>query len=305
MPCKLQRRAAGTREARRIVGQDIAKARAALKSRRLSDSSIHRARKSIKKARAMWRLLREVLPSATYRQMNMQLRAAGRPLGAARDAKILIVALDRVLEMGRGPAAAHPLQRFRRMLMQNGNAIKRDALMRANGVKLARRALTTAYQQVKSVPVGGRNRSVLGKGLRQVYRHGRRLQRKVQSDRRAECLHEWRKQVQYLRHQLTVLKPLWRGPIGKLADEADRLSECLGDDHDLVVLRAQVLANRDAFPTALDQTRILAAIDRSRDDLQQTAIMLGALIYEEKPAQFGARFADYWREWHRSRRRGG
>jgi hypothetical protein len=90
-----------------------------------------------------------------------------------------------------------------------------------------------------------------------------------------------------------------------LADEADRLSECLGDDHDLVVLRAQVLANRDTFATALHQTKILAAIDRSRDDLQQTAIMLGALIYEEKPAQFGARFEDYWREWHRSRRRGG
>jgi CHAD domain-containing protein len=154
MPGTLQRHAAGTREARRIVGQDIAKARAALKSRRLSDSSIHRARKSIKKARAVWRLLREALPSATYRQMNMQLRDAGRPLGAARDAKILIVALDS-LKMGCGPAAAHHLQRFRRLLIQNGNAIKRDVLMSATGVKLARRALTTAYQQVKRVPGEG------------------------------------------------------------------------------------------------------------------------------------------------------
>jgi CHAD domain-containing protein len=305
MPGKLQRRAAGTREARRIVGQDIAEARAALRNRRLSDSSIHRARQSIKKARAVWRLLRAALPSTTYRQLNLQLRDAGRPLGAARDAKILIVALDRVVKIGRDPAAAHPLQRFRRLLVQNGNAIKRDFLMRAAGVKLARRALTTAYQKVKSVPVGRRNWSVLGKGLRRVYRHGRRLQRKVQSDRRAECLHEWRKQVKYLRHQLTVLKPLWKGPIGKLAHEADRLSECLGDDHDLVVLRAQVLAHNDTIPTALHQIKILAAIDRAREQLQQTAIILGALIYEEKPAQFGARFGDYWRAWHRSRRRGG
>jgi CHAD domain-containing protein len=305
MPAELQRRAAGTREALRIVGQEIAKARAALKGRSLSDSSIHRARRSIKKARAVWRLLRAALPRAIYRPTNTQLRDADRPLGAARDAKILIVALDRVLKMGRGPAAAHPVQRFRRTLMQNGNAIKRDVLLRVSGVKLARRALTTAYQRVRSAPVGRRNWSVLGKGLKRVYRHGRRLQRKVQFDRRAACLHAWRKQVKYLRHQLTVLKPLWRGPIGKFAHEADRLSECLGEDHDLVVLRAQVLANRDTFSTALQRTQILAAIDRSRADLQRTAIMLGALIYEEKPTQFAARFGDYWREWRRARRRGG
>jgi hypothetical protein len=33
--------------------------------------------------------------------------------------------------------------------------------------------------------------------------------------------------------------------------------------------------------------------------------MLGALIYEEKPTQFAARFGDYWREWRRARHRGG
>jgi CHAD domain-containing protein len=303
MPGKLQRSASGTQEARRIVSEHIAAARDALKSEKLTDSSIHEARKSISRARAVWRLLRTAIPAASYRKTNAQLRDAGRPLGAARDAKILPGALDKVLKTVRGRSAIARVQRFRRALLQNGNAVKREVLMRASGVELARQILATVYPQVKRVRVGGRNWSVLGKGLKRAYRHGRRLQRAAQANRSAELLHEWRKQVKYLRHQLTFLKPLWRGPMRELADQADRLSECLGDDHDLVVLRAHVRANRETFTTARQEADILAAIEHCREQLQQAALARGALIYEEKAAQFVDRIGAYCRQWRHSSRR--
>jgi CHAD domain-containing protein len=301
MAAKLQGREAGTLEARRIVCKEILKARVALGGKRPSDSAIHCARKSIKKARALWRLLRHALPVATYRQANARLRDAGRPLGAARDAKVLVVALDKIFKARAGLAGAIALKTFRHGLIQNGSAIKHAVMLGPTGITLSRRALRSAYQRIKDYSMGKRGWSVLGKGLRRTYARGRRMYRKARVDRRAEHLHEWRKQVTYLHHQFAALKLLLPGPIGELASATGELSERLGDDHDLAVLCARVLAQRGAFHSAPQQRRIIAAIERERAHLQNTAVMLGARIYEETPADFIARFGGYWHEWQRTK----
>src|ERR1700691_4293974 len=102
MTAKLQGRRAGTLEVRKIVCEHIDEALTALARANPSDASIHKARKAIKKARALWRLLRRTLPKAAYRDASACLREAGRPLGAARDAKILVVAVDRLLAKAHG-----------------------------------------------------------------------------------------------------------------------------------------------------------------------------------------------------------
>ena len=124
---------------------------------------------------------------------------------------------------------------------------------------------------------------------------------KARANRRAEHLHEWRKQVKYLHHQFAALKPLWPGPIGELASATAELSELLGDDHDLFVLCTRILAQRGAFDSAAQQGRMIAAIERKRADLQNTAFMFAARIYEETPADFIARFGGYWHEWRRTK----
>src|SRR5262245_2995118 len=63
-----------------------------------SDQDVHATRKCIKKTRASLRLLRDVIPVETYRRENETLRDAARPLSATRDAKILIDALDSLVE---------------------------------------------------------------------------------------------------------------------------------------------------------------------------------------------------------------
>jgi CHAD domain-containing protein len=302
MATKLQGREAGTREAWRIVYQEIAKARVAINGKRPSDTAIHGARKSIKKARALWRLLQRALPAANYRQTNTCLRDAGRPLGTARDAKILVAALDRVLKEDGRLASARAVKAFRRGLIQNANSVKRTVKLEQKGIALSRRALRRAYQQTKDFSIGKRGWSILGHGLQGTYARGRRSYHKARSDRDMRHLHEWRKQVKYLHHQFGALKPLWRGPIGKLGDATGELSELLGDDHDLAVLRARVAAQREEFSSSNQQARILAVIDRRRRDLENSAFVLGARVYEEKPVDFAARFGGYWHEWRRAQR---
>src|ERR1700726_4752620 len=106
MTAKLKGREAGTLGARRIVCTYIADALAALKGERSTDAAIYEARKAIKKARAAWRLLQPALADASFRHANARLPDAGQPLGAARDAKILVAALDALLQQAPGGPAA-------------------------------------------------------------------------------------------------------------------------------------------------------------------------------------------------------
>ena len=61
---------------------------------------------------------------------------------------------------------------------------------------------------------------MLGAGLKRVYRNGRDAFAVAQDDPSQEHLHEWRKQVKYLWHQLQVLQPIQLGQLTALADQA-------------------------------------------------------------------------------------
>src|SRR5215208_5141851 len=88
-----------------------------LDSRRADDpgGAIHEARKDVKKARALLRLVRADLKAGAYRRENRELRDAGRALSALRDADVLVETIDGLAERyaGRIPATAFDAVRER------------------------------------------------------------------------------------------------------------------------------------------------------------------------------------------------
>ena len=83
--------------------------------------------------------------------------------------------------------------------------------------------------------------------------------------------------------------------IGALADHAHDLSDHLGDDHDLALLREEAQRRRDSFASPADQRHLLQEIDQRRGELQFAAISLGERIYAEKPKKFTSRLAKRFR----------
>jgi predicted nucleic acid-binding Zn ribbon protein len=81
----------------------------------------------------------------------------------------------------------------------------------------------------------------------------------------------------------------------RLAQDAHRLSDLLGDDHDLAVLRAQVLLSH-AIAQEDARQALIAAIDRRRSSLQRRAFKLGAQIYGPAPKVFGRSVERSWRK---------
>jgi CHAD domain-containing protein len=121
----------------------------------------------------------------------------------------------------------------------------------------------------------------------------------VEEEASVTSLHELRKRVKDLWYQLRLIRDADREMLEPLAEHAHDLSDHLGDDHDLALLREQVQRRRDVFGRPVDQRRLLQEIDRRRGELQFAAISLGGRIYDEKPKRFAKRLArrfDAWRE---------
>lgn len=291
---ELQRNEVGLRGVRRIVCDWTTHSADSLNKKKITDAAVHEARKDVKKARAALRLLRDAMGQTAFVRENTALREAARPLGAVRDSKVLQSTLDKLVERYAPATGSLRLEKFRRVLRKE-QAAARHTLTLAQ-VKRQRKALQEVVDRSSRWRIGGNDWQMLSSALRRVYRAGRK-ECKAARSRDSDHLHEWRKQVKYLWHQLQILQPVWPGLIGELADQAHSLADYLGDDHDLAVLRQKVVDNDTAFVDAADRDALVALIDRYRLRLQDKAFVLGDRIFEEKPRRFVRRMGKYWNAW--------
>jgi len=281
---------------RRVACRGILKAHRMLSGGSLSDTTVHNARKEIRKSRAAVRLLRVALGDARFQRENARLRDAGRALNEARDAKVLVTTLDSLrkchprLERDQGFAAlSERLREQQRTSRRHLNAPT------AVPIAVARRTLEQTQFSASQWPVGHRGWSKLGPAFKRVYAAGRRAARQSRDRPDDDLLHEWRKQVKYLRHALQVFGPLQPSKLKKRARLARRLADSLGHGHDLVLLRDSAVSSvGEAIPKIKP---LLAAIDQRRRTLRQQAFDLGDRLYADSPRDMDKRLQRYWHRW--------
>ncbi len=93
--------------------------------------------------------------------------------------------------------------------------------------------------------------------------------------------------MKYLWHQLQLFEPL-PPEIQEIAEASHKLSDYLGEDHDLAVLRENVLAKKHLLSRrSLEST--LGNIAKRQLPLERKAFALGRRVFAGKPATFAAR----------------
>jgi CHAD domain-containing protein len=243
------------------------------------EDAVHEARKDMKKLRALLRLARDELGDEVYRRDNECFRDAARRLSGVRDADVMLgtlKSLDGSFGALRGSLKAH------RRSSERGAAS--DEVIAT---------LAEARERVEEWPLERDGFEALEGGLRRIYRQGRRAWQAVEEEPTTEELHEWRKREKDLWYHLTLLREAWPSLLKPTADLAHELSDHLGNDHDLAVLRewAHENAPRD------DLDGFDEAVERRREELQGEAIDLGRRLYAERPGAFVARLGGYWNAW--------
>jgi CHAD domain-containing protein len=259
------------------------------------DEAVHEVRKSLKKVRAVLRLVRAAIGESNYRAENTCFRDAARPLTTVRDAKILIETFDNLLEHFHGHVAGRSFEATREALQANLRAVRREVLDEQGAFAVTAATLRQARDRVKDWADLPNRWSAIGDGVESVHCQAAESFRAATNSPTVEKLHEWRKQAKYLRYQLEILRPLWPERMEELADEADRMTELLGDDHDAAVLRQKLTDDPERVGGAGNVELLVALLDRRRTELQQEAITLGERFFQEPSRPFARGLKGYWK----------
>jgi len=264
--------------------------------------AIHEARKSLKKTRALLRLVRPALGGAAYRAENGALREAAAHLSATRDADVLVATVDALADFGAGRLPATDFDAVREALAAEAaahraaaaapDAAPADAAAAAPAKVAAAVAqeLRAAHARVDEWPLDGADWQTAVAGIAAAYARGHAERARAEAEPTVVHLHDWRKRVKDLWYHHRLLKPIWPEVVKAWGEEAHLLSEQLGDDHDLAVLRARL---DDGLDVARDLAPLLALVDERRERLQAEARLVAARLYVEKPKAFERRLGGW------------
>lgn len=259
---------------------------ASLRARSPTDVDVHAARKSIKRARAGLRLLRDVVGRTAHQRENATLRDAARPLSPARDAKILLDVLESLA--GKRLGTPDSLEKLRQVLSRRRDQLKSHAMAK-HQIVTVRRLLRDVDRRIKRWSLTGADAdgSLVVRALRRIYRRGQKAMSAARRTPRAALLHEWRKEVKYLWHALQILQRN-QTHADERADIAHKLADHLGDHHDLAVLHDCILARRTLLSRAAAR-ELVREIRKRQLVLEKKAFTLGQRLFREKPKKFVAR----------------
>ncbi len=146
--------------------------------------------------------------------------------------------------------------------------------------------LRAAHARVDGWPIDDAGWETAVTGICVAYTRGRAERALAEAHPTVIHLHDWRKRVKDLWYHHRLLKPVWPEVVKAWGEEAHILSEQLGDDHDLAVLRERLEQGLDA---PLDLAPLLALVDERRAELQAEARLVAARLYVEKPKAFERR----------------
>jgi CHAD domain-containing protein len=251
--------------------------------------SVHDARKRIKKARSALRMVRSSLGKRTARELNDELRAIAASLSDRRDADVLVETLDALHERFAGQVPATTFEALRTRLADQA----------AGGGEDETSAQVQRLQQVRgrlgAADLDRVRWSSVGTGVDRAYRRGRKGYRAA-ARARTEELHQWRKRAKDLWYQHRLIERASPEVIKAYAKDAHELSDLLGDDHDLAVLRATIVHQDPPAATApVDLDPVVDLIDARRGELQAEARRVARRLYAESPKAFSKRTRAYLR----------
>ncbi len=281
----------------RVVYEQLDQAIAALSNTEQDvHESIHEARKSLKKVRAVLRLMRGEL-GKMYKAENTRFRDAGRKLSNLRDAEARIETLDQMRNMFGDALKPERFGALRADLVR-----QRENIFAAVDIdqRIAEtlEMLRDGRNQVETWPLKRSSFKAIRPGLTRSYRQGRDAFALAYAEPTAENFHDWRKRVKDHWYHVRLLRNTWPDVMKSYEDELDHLSDLLGDDHDLAIFRETLLAEENNVNGGDATHKLIELIAQRQAELRSEAATLGQRIFAERPNKgFATRIQHYYQAW--------
>ncbi|MBU2533485.1 MAG: CHAD domain-containing protein [Alphaproteobacteria bacterium] len=276
---------------RRIAREQVNRILSRLSSDQGDAATIHESRKSLKRLKALFKLVRGGLDKKSYRREYDTVRDVARSLSGTRDLDVLPVSLAelRVVDEKINEATAGKvLSAIEKTKKSQAGEYDRAAIVAA-----ALRELEAAKERYADLKLNGDDFTILANGAAKGLSELREQHQLALSTGHDEDYHDWRKSAQLHWRHLRLLSPAWPQMIAARLVATKALADVLGHDHDLSVLARFV----EAMPisqlrTAERRTLLQAACDRQQG-LRIEARAYAGLLVHDRPDEFAARLGAY------------
>lgn len=240
---------------------------------------VHEFRKRCKKIRGLLRLVRPAF--GDFDAENGWYRDRSRVLSTLRDATSMQECLAALTGRYARELGDDPFPATRAWLEHRKRDVTADEEARTRLRRIAGE-LPAAMERVAGWDLASLDAAAMAAGMTRTYKRARHAMARSAAEPTDAQFHEWRKRVKYYWHQTGFIAPAWPPVFSALHDETKRLSDLLGDDHDLAVFRETLAAERDAADAA---PALLALIETRSEELRTAAMALGRRLFAEEPAE--------------------
>lgn len=275
------------RKTMRSLAQDLENAR--------SGKTVHPARRRLKFARSLLRLMKPALGTAAFQVENAALRDAAQALAGLRRTEAMIEAIAKLKAEAKEAqadaavyaaleAAAHDLREDVVSPEETGQRIEE-----------AFAQIAALRERIAAWTLPKRDISLFVEGMRVCFSKGRRLLRDGLERQEMPLLHEARKSVIHHLHHIELLSPLWPKLFKVWTGELQMLREDLGDLNDLDDLAAEFERADSPFAAIELKDRAIELMDRRRKSILARIASETGHLFAEEPKNFAARMDALWR----------
>jgi CHAD domain-containing protein len=252
------------------------------------EEDIHRVRTTIKRLRALLRLIRPAIDPAFFNRENARLRTAAALLSFARDA-----------EVARGTLKTLPvsdeIDREAVKSVLSGLETRVEPAADFQGtIAEVNRHLEQTRLNFHRVKLRGSDREVLEAGIRAVYRQGRRRMKAAIKQGQDNAFHRWRIRAKNLYYELQFLESVSAKRVGQIVSRLSELEDQIGHDHDAAVLRAWLKKQPETFGGDETVHRVVTCLDSQTRELRQKVVPLGRKIWRLNPRRFAQKIVRHW-----------
>lgn len=274
----------------RIGREQIGRALQELRAERGKASAIHETRKCLKRTRALLRLAAPGLDAKAYADLNGRLRDVGKLLSPARDKEILRETIAKLGALDPAPAAA-PIEALKSIVeaqRQTGGRVGPEAMLEAL------KALREVNRRFAELELSPADFTPIEQGLKTSARRMKKRFDAAFADATDEACHEWRKAIQqYWRHTQLVSRA-WPEISSARIEMARRLSQLLGDDHDLSILAHFIAALPEGALTPAHTHELERLIRRRQNELREAARPRGMMLIADGSKGLARRTRAIW-----------
>jgi len=256
--------------------------------------TIHLTRKTIKRIRALLKMVREETGYSFYYRENLYFRDLARKMTPARDQKVLLDTFNQVV-------ARHPRllrEKDQQTIRMQLNSELEERLQtlgeQEGGLKNILNDLIAAISRLSDSLDLQDGFEVVRGGIQRIYRRGRKYLPLISVKPEMVMLHEYRKNCRYLQFQMELLQPLYPVVLHSYAESIDDHTEVLGRYRDHARLESYL--DTPILPDLGKESihTLQNRISHRRVKAFQKIVLKGQLIYAEKPAVFIRRIRHYW-----------